>query len=85
MRICVDCGEEYAEALNRCIQCGGEIRKRTISEAMIELVDEAERDRNLCPECGTITAFHGRGGECAECVASIARTIDNGHLLLIRP
>lgn len=85
MRICIECGREQVDDLGRCIQCGGELRKRTISEAVIELADELRKE-NACPRCGTSVPLRGREGVCVSCGAFITKIDDSeGKLALTRP
>jgi uncharacterized OB-fold protein len=54
MWVCSQCGALYGDNISRCIECGGQTRRRTISEGLDELFD-GERKAAIklvtCPQC----------------------------------
>ncbi len=89
MKVCVDCECEHANDLERCPHCGGELRKRSISEAMMALIEEGEKGSTTspltCPRCDTKVAIRGLRGVCPNCGAKITKAADaDGRPVLIR-
>jgi hypothetical protein len=89
MRICVVCGSEHADDVVLCPYCGGELRKRSISDA-INLLLEAEEKANAsarfpCPHCGASVLTKQRGGTCPNCGITLNRRAEaDDHTALIR-
>jgi rRNA maturation endonuclease Nob1 len=52
MYICKQCRALYDKNVGLCIECGGEVRRRTISEGLEELLDAEGSIKTLCPKCG---------------------------------
>lgn len=86
MKICVECKRDHAGDLERCALCGGELRKRSISEAMIELTEESTAAKLPCPRCDTKVELSEPRGPCSSCRALLAKAADaDGRPVLTRP
>jgi uncharacterized protein with PIN domain len=85
MKICVECMREPAGDLEHCPHCGGELRHRSISEAMIELTEENAVTDLQCPQCGAKVAPRSPRSKCPSCGVIIAKAYDaEGRRVLIR-
>jgi ribosomal protein S27AE len=89
MKICVDCNCDQADELEHCAHCGGELRHRSISEALIDLKKsgevEAEVVRLPCPRCGAEVTLIEHRCVCSNCRAKISKAADaEGRPVLIK-
>jgi DNA-directed RNA polymerase subunit RPC12/RpoP len=89
MKICVECGSEHDDDLGRCTFCGGDLRKRSVSDAINTLLEEGEREsagsRYPCPRCGASVLLRERRGTCSNCGIMLEKSTDaDGRPLLIR-
>jgi hypothetical protein len=89
MKICVDCNCDQVDELKRCAHCGGKLRKRTISEALIELrredVLENEVVKLPCPHCGAKITLIEHRCVCSHCGKKVSKEADvDGQPVLIK-
>lgn len=90
MKICGTCEREVDDRLDRCPGCGGELQRRSISDAINELMAKGEAEsaasRSPCPKCGELISLRGPRTACPNCGAVIVRTaVSSSQLVLTRP